>query len=495
MTILSFPPVDTDPAELEDLLAAADAAAATYAGSSPGVREELLTNIADAIDAESESLVEVAMAESHLPRTRLEGEVGRTTFQLRLFAQVVRAGAHLDARLDAPDPDWPSGPRPDVRSMLVSSGPVLNFAASNFPFAFSVAGGDTAAALAAGSPVMVKAHPAHPGLSRRVGDIVADCVRRRGLPPGVFALVFGDEPARAALTDSRIKVGTFTGSPGGGRALLDLANSRADPIPFFAEMGSVNPAFVTRGALAERRPAIAAGFVESFTLGAGQFCTKPGVLVLPAAGLVEFVDAATASLTRVAPAAMLTGRIRDSFLAGLDELGSQAGLRLLTEVSDDGDRPGPRLFAATATTVLESPGRILSECFGPSSVLVTCETEQEYVRIARCFSGELTASIHRATNDDEELVSALVSVLERSVGRLVFDQWPTGVSVTHAMVHGGPYPASSNYGETSVGTASIGRFLRRIAFQNSPGHLLPPALQDGNPWKVPRTVNGEVDCG
>ena len=484
------PPSDTTDAELEDVLSAAEAARAPYAHSAPETRAVFLDSIADAIDAEGANLIEVAMAESHLPQPRLQGEVRRTTFQLRLFARTVRAGSYVDARLDTPDPDWPSGPRPDIRSMLIATGPVLNFAASNFPFAFSVAGGDTAAALAAGCPVIVKAHPAHPELSRRVGDIVTDCVRRHGLQPGVFALIVGDAAARLALTDDRVKVGTFTGSPGGGRALLDLANARPVPIPFFAEMGSVNPVFVTADALTERLPEIAKGFAESFTLGIGQFCTKPGVLLLPADRLDEFVSAASPALAGVAPGYMLTDRMRESFLQRLDGLRAQDGVRVVIDAPSNADRVGPQLLAVGAKTVASDPEKVLSECFGPASVLVACDTEQDYLEIARTLTGELTASIHHATIDHSEVLVELVTELERSAGRLVFNQWPTGVAVTHAMVHGGPYPASSNYGATSVGTTSIGRFLRRVGFQNSPDHLLPEALQNDNPLRLPRTVNG-----
>ncbi|MDQ1596174.1 MAG: hypothetical protein QOH40_2730 [Arthrobacter pascens] len=478
-------PATTD-AQLESLLAAAQSAAAPLAALRPAERAGLLDAVADALDASADQLVPAARHETRLPEARLRGELKRTTFQLRLFGELLRDGGYLDARIDHADPDWPMGaPRPDLRRMLVPLGPVVVFAASNFPFAFSVTGGDTASALAAGSPVLLKAHSGHPGLSRLTADVVLTALREAGAPQGTFALITGTAAGAAALRDPRIKAGAFTGSIPGGRALFDIASSRPEPIPFFGELGSNNPAFVTKAAAAERGAEIAEGFVGSFTLGAGQFCTKPGTLFVPVDSvLVEALR--DAALPPAAP--LLNDRIQSGYVDVLQGLQSNARLTVLAQgAAPLADPPSPTLLLTTAADVLAEPHSLQAECFGPTAVVVTYDDESQLAQLAETFEGQLTATIH---GTDSCEVTALVRVLARKAGRLVWNQWPTGVSVTYAQQHGGPYPATTAAGSTSVGTAAIERFLRPVAYQGFPHHVLPDALQEDNPLALPRLVDG-----
>jgi NADP-dependent aldehyde dehydrogenase len=478
-------PPTTD-AELETLLAAAHAAAAPLAALHPAERAALLEAVAAAADAAADYLVPVAQQETHLPEARLRGELKRTTFQLRLFGGVLRDGAYLDARIDHADANWPMGaPRPDLRRVLVPVGPVVVFAASNFPFAFSVAGGDTASALAAGSPVLLKAHSGHPRLSRLTAEVVGTALASAGAPEGTFALVAGTAAGAAALRDPRIKAGAFTGSIPGGRALFDMASSRPEPIPFFGELGSNNPAFVTQAAAAERRAEIAEGFVDSFTLGAGQFCTKPGMLFVPAdSGIVEALR--EAALPPAAP--LLNERIHSGYAEVLQGLQANSRLEVLAQGEQPlADPPGPTLLLTTAADVLAEPHVLQTECFGPTAVVVAYDDEIQLPELAETFEGQLTATVH---GTDSCQVAGLMEVLARKAGRVVWNQWPTGVSVTYAQQHGGPYPATTAAGSTSVGTAAIERFLRPVAFQGFPQHLLPEVLREANPLGVPRLVDG-----
>ncbi len=459
----------------------------------PSERAHCLRAIAERIDGAREALVSEAMTESHLGRDRLVGEVGRTTFQLRLFADVVDEGAHLGICIDHADPAWPPGPRPELRRMLVPLGPVVVFAASNFPFAFSVAGGDTASALAAGCPVVLKAHPGHPGLSTMTAELVTSALEGAGAPPGTFGLIFGDEAGRAAVTSEVIAAGAFTGSLGAGRALFDLAAARPRPIPFYAEMGSLNPVFVTRAAMAARGGAILAEHATSFTLSAGQFCTKPGFLFVPA-GSVDDTALAGALSSHQEGAPLLNDHIHEGYVAQLRALQAQSAIRGVVV----GDRafagsPSPSLLATTASALLEDPDAALVECFGPASVVVEYASDTEALRAAEAFGGQLAVSVHGETNDEQ--AEALFAVLSSRAGRVIWNGWPTGVSVTEAMMHGGPYPATTAPLFTSVGTAAIDRFLRPVAFQSLPDHLLPPALRDANPLGVPRRVNGVAEGG
>ena len=425
-------------------------------------RADLLIRVAEALEASRDVLVPLAMEESHLAEARLGGELDRTTNQLRWFADAVVDGVCFDAVIERGEPD--------LRRVSEPLGPVLVFAASNFPFAFSVAGGDSAAALAAGCPVTVKAHPGHPRLSDRVGAIV----RAAGAP---LEVIHGEDAGRAALLDPATKAAAFTGSTTGGRALFDLAASRPDPIPFYGELGSINPVFVSRGAVAARGPDIVDGFVASFTLGTGQFCTKPGLLFLPVGhGLGErLIDAVGA-----VPAAPMLGEwIEARYAADLT-----ARRRHATALYA-GDGTAPTLLSAPMSAL----GDVAAECFGPASIVLEYADDDELVAAARSFAGSLTATVH-AESDEHEWARPLVTTLGARCGRLVVNGWPTGVAVNAAMHHGGPWPATTAPLHSSVGGNSIGRFLRPVSYQNVPDALLPPALQDANPLGIRRWING-----
>ncbi|GAB3262273.1 aldehyde dehydrogenase (NADP(+)) [Arthrobacter pigmenti] len=475
----------TSAGECERLLVAAHDAANAWGSKRPAERARVLDGIANAIDEAAGKLLPLAEEETNLSRGRLSSELQRTTFQLRLFGQQLRDGAYLRAIIDLPDPQWPMGaPRPDLRRTHVPIGPVVVFAASNFPFAFSVAGGDTASALAAGNPVLVKAHSGHPRLSAMTADVVTSVLEAAGAPEGVFGLLYGVEAGRTALADPRIKAGSFTGSIPGGRALMDIAVSRPDPIPFYGELGSNNPVFVTEQAAHQRPTEIAEGFVNSFSLGAGQFCTKPGTLFVPAGSdIVPRLEAA------VLPAAakLLNGRIAGGYQASLGELTSHPHVEVLAQGTESSpDAPSPTLLKTQARHLLEDPRVLESECFGPAALVIEYDDESQLVPLATTFEGQLTATIYAGDTCD---VNNLVQVLREKAGRLLWNQWPTGVSVTYAQQHGGPYPATTSPGSTSVGTAAIERFLRPVAFQGFPRHLLPEELQDANPLGIPQTVN------
>ncbi|HEX6360148.1 aldehyde dehydrogenase (NADP(+)) [Actinophytocola sp.] len=470
---------------LEELLSAADEAREPLAALSSVTRAEALRRVADTLDAAAGELVPLAHQETNLPKVpRLHAELERTTFQLRLLAETIVEGGHLEVVIDSPDTYWPAGGRPDLRRMMVPVGPVAVFGASNFPFAFSVAGGDTAAALAAGCPVVVKANPGHPLLSDRVAALVSSALSSTGVPRGAFGLVHGIEEGRALVTDSRIKAGAFTGSLAGGRALFDLACARPDPIPFYAEMGSVNPVFVTAPAVVERSEAIAEGYVASFTLGGGQFCTKPGLVFVPEAEAETFESFVAAALAGRVAEPLLNTDIEARYAAALGELRKHPAVRVLVA----GDGVAPTLLGCDAADFLASRAELRTECFGPVSMVVRYSTEAELVACARSFTGELAASVHGSLPD--RTVERLVALLSDRVGRVLWNGWPTGVSVTYAMQHGGPYPATTSAGHTSVGTTSLRRFLRPVVYQNMPQALLPEELRDGNPLGVPRRMDG-----
>ena len=472
----------------EELVARAVAAGVVWAATSPGVRLEALAAVAAALDAAADELVPIAERETHLSEGRLRGELKRTTFQLRLLAESAAAGEHLDVRIDLADAEWPMGsPRPDLRRSAVPLGPVVVFAASNFPFAFSVAGGDAASALASGCPVVVKAHEGHPELSDATALIVADALRHAGAPEGLFALVHRPDQARQLLTHPEVKAGAFTGSIPAGRALFDLAQSRPEPIPFYGELGSVNPAFVTRRAATTRTAEVVKGFVDSFTLGAGQFCTKPGVLLVPAnSEVVPLLRAAI--LPEAAP--LLNDRIADGHRQVLDQLIARPCVEVLAS-GEPSRPPAPTLLLTRAQDVVADAQGLLTECFGPTALVVTYEAEAELVEVARLLEGQLTATL--LAEDDDAIAPELLAVLARKAGRLLWNEWPTGVSVTYAQQHGGPYPATTAPGTTSVGTAALNRFVRPVAWQGFPQQLLPEELRDRPPYGVVQRVNGRIN--
>ncbi|MEA5360068.1 aldehyde dehydrogenase (NADP(+)) [Amycolatopsis sp., V23-08] len=478
----------TDAATLEKILAAAAEAARPAAEATPAERGRWLTAVADALDAAADELVPLAHAETHLPATpRLAGELKRTTFQLRLFAEVLTEGEYLGATVDHADPDWPMGPRPDIRRVKTAIGPVLVFAASNFPFAFSVAGGDTASALAAGCPVILKAHPGHPELSAQTGLIVREALIKAGAPAGLFNVIFGQEEGVTALKDPRIAAASFTGSIPGGRALFDIANARPRPIPFYGELGSVNPVVVTEGAIAARGEAVAKGYAGSFTLGAGQFCTKPGLLFLPEDhGLTETLRSA---LEGAAAQPMLNDRIASGYASTLAKLREVPGVDVVSASPSEAPAFTPTLLATTGKQFLEGGEAVHQECFGPASLIVTYADQTELLSLLDVVEPGLTATIHGEESDADWLRPVLPS-LARVAGRLLWNDWPTGVTVSWAQQHGGPYPATTAPTTTSVGTAAIERFLRPIAWQGFPDALLPEPLQEANPWQLPRRTDG-----
>ncbi len=484
--IADQPETATDQFDLESVLEAAAAAAPAMARTSPMERANWLRTIADDLEADRDALVALAQQETHLPQGRLVSELGRTTFQLRLTAEVLEEGSWLEAVVDHADPAWPTGPRPDLRRMLRAIGPVLIVAASNFPFAFSVAGGDTATALGAGCPVILKAHPGHPELSRRTATIVQAALRRAGAPDGAFALIEGEAETQQALKDPRVRAGAFTGSVRGGRVLFDIAASRPDPIPFYGELGSINPAFVLPSAIQQRRSEVLKGFVDSFTLGVGQFCTKPGVLFVPKAeGLLdelgELVSAVDAS-------PMLNDRIESGLQQRLAEMRQQ-----WNPVSDaEADESGvpPSLFATSSSAAIEDMDALFEEAFGPAAVVVEYDDPKELVEIASRLPGQLTATVQ--SEDGDAAAPALLDALSDHAGRIVWNGWPTGVSVTWAMQHGGSWPSTTASVHTSVGPTALRRFLQPVSFQNLPAALLPDAVRDENPLGIWQRVDGEL---
>lgn len=463
------------------------------------VRADFLEAIADEILALGDTLVERAHRESGLPLPRLNGERDRTVNQLRLFAQGVRSGAWLGVRVDNALPQRQPLPRPDLRQWKIPLGPVAVFGSSNFPLAFSVAGGDTASALAAGCPVVVKGHPAHPGTSELVGRAIQNAVRKTpGVPDGVFSLLVGagNDLGGALVTHPAIQAVGFTGSRAGGLALAKLAAARPVPIPVYAEMSAVNPVYLLPAALSARGVALAAPYVDSLTLGAGQFCTNPGVLLGIAGPAWDAFVAETANvLSRRGASPMLTQGIHAAYERGTAKLAQHAGVSQLSQGStdDNGWRAQPRLFATDAASFL-GDAALGEEVFGPSSLLVACKDEDELLAITEALEGQLTATL-LMDDGDVALARRLLPVLERRVGRILANGFPTGVEVSHAMVHGGPYPATSDSRTTSVGTLAIERFLRPVCYQNLPDALLPEALRHDNPLGLDRLVDGAWAAG
>ena len=471
----------------------AQAAAPLLAALSGKEKAEFLRAIAMRIEAATEDLVSRATQETALPEARCHSEIGRTIGQLRLFAEVVEGGDWVDARIETANPDRKPLPKPDHRSMLRPLGPVGVFCASNFPFAYSVAGGDTASAFAAGCPVIVMAHHAHAGTAEIMGGLVVEAIRASGLPAGTFSMLMGSGPVvgQQLAKHPVIRAIGFTGSRAGGRALMDTAAARAVPIPVYAEMSSVNPVVILEGALVSRGGAIATGLVGSCTLGVGQFCTQPGLIIIERTAAAEsFMTKFSQLFTEAAEGTMLTAGIHQAYTQGIDVRTAHPGVTVLARGTSSGqpNRATPTLFATDAKT-FRLDASLQEEIFGPSSLVIWCETADERTQVVAALHGSLTATIHAT---DAELASnaALIAQLEAIAGRVVVNGFPTGVEVSHAIVHGGPYPSLSDGRTTSVGSNAIYRFTRLVCYQNFPDAALPAELQDANPLGISRLVNG-----
>ncbi len=476
-----------------EIHAAAEAAAAAFPlfrNSGLEERATLLDTIAREIDALDEPFIALVSQETGLPEARIRAERLRTTNQLRMFATLVRSGDFLGIRITTALPDRKPLPRPDIRQYRIGIGPVAVFGAANFPLAFSVAGGDTASALAAGCPVVVKAHSGHPATSELVAQAICRAVAACGMPSGTFGMLYGDNVGGPLVTDPAIRAVAFTGSQSGGRALCELAGGRPDPIPVFAEMSSVNPVILLPGALQERGTIIAAGLAASVTLGSGQFCTNPGLVIgIEGAGFDTFCCSLAEELQKVPPSVMLTRATLNRYHSRLTRQSTLSGLKLVTSSRPEPGRAEPCLFRADAT-LLNDPDRPLEqELFGPATVAIAVKNLQELHDLLPHLQGHLTASLFgadRELNDSSELLG----LLEDRVGRLILNDFPTGVEVCDAMVHGGPWPATSDSRVTSVGTLAVDRFLRPVCYQGCPDHLLPPPLQQANPLGLRRLVDG-----
>lgn len=465
--------------EVDRAVRAAEDAFATYGWTSREARAAFLEAIAEEMDARGDDITRLGCAETGLPEARLQGERGRTTGQLRLFAQHIRDGAYLDRRHDEALPDRQPLPRPDLKMVQRPIGPVAVFGASNFPLAFSTAGGDTASALAAGCPVVVKGHPAHPATGEIVADAIAAAIARCGMPAGTFSLIQGTshELGSALVQHPLIQAVGFTGSLGAGRALFDLCAARPSPIPFFGELGSINPIFIMPNALTQRGTELGAAWAGSLTMGVGQFCTNPGIVVANEGPEFDaFAEAATDALNGAGESVMLTDGIAEAYRRGVAEVGSVGGVQELLKSNCDRRNAAPAIYKVDADTWLAN-GTLAEEVFGPLGILVSTSGLEKMLDIARSLQGQLTVTL-QMDDADSDIARPFVPVLERKAGRVLVNGFPTGVEVADAMVHGGPYPASTNFGATSVGTLSIRRFVRPVCFQNMPDELLPEDLRD-----------------
>ena len=487
---------EATPEEVDRALDLAEVAAQRLGGLRADRLQEFLTVVRKEISAVGDELIERAAQETGLDAERLKSERERTLNQIGLFAEIVKEGSWVDARIDTAQPERKPLPKPDVRRMLQPVGPVVVFGASNFPLAFSVAGGDTISAFAARNPVVVKAHPAHPGTSELVGNAIARAVKAASMPEGTFSMLQSTKPdiSLALVRHSKTKAVGFTGSLRAGRALFDAAAQRPDPVPVYAEMGSVNPVFVLPGALESNARGIAEGLSRSVLLGVGQFCTSPGLVFgVNNQALEAFSDRLTEVFHQAAPGTMLNPNISKSYAADLKRFEAIHGVRACpSSRASDPQRTEaqPALLTTDAGTWIKN-GELHKEIFGPATVLITCARREELIAAAEALEGSLTATIH-GTPEELAQNADLIAILTRKAGRLIFNGFPTGVEVGYAMHHGGPYPATTDEKFTSVGATAIYRFARPICYQNFPEHLLPPELQDANPRKIWRFLNGQL---
>ena len=477
--------------DVADACAAAEEAKLTLARITSADRARFLRTVAERIDELGDALTQRAMRETGLPEMRLNGERGRTVGQLRLFADEIEEGGWLDLRIDHADPAR-TPPKPDLRMRKIPLGPVAVFGASNFPLAFSVAGGDTASALAAGCPVVVKAHPAHPGTSELVAGAIAQAVADEGLPGGVFSMLHGpsNELGEALVTDPRITAVGFTGSRAGGLALMRHAAARTVPIPVYAEMSSVNPVILMPHRMAEAAADLARAYVGSLSLGVGQFCTNPGlVLTLAGPDCDRFLRTAAEAIAAVPAGTMLTGGIAEAFGGGSARLAANETVRLVGAGAEGSSNCGrAQIYTCDGATFL-ADHTLAEEVFGPASLVVVCENMAQVKQILVALEGQLTTTLHM-NKADHPSATSLMPVLERLAGRIIANGWPTGVEVTHAMVHGGPFPATSDGRSTSVGTLAIDRFTRPVSYQDMPADLLPRVLREGIDW-LPVRIDGK----
>lgn len=479
--------------EAEAIAEIASNAFKLYQQKSAEEKAVFLDTIADEIMAMGDDLLNIAIAESGLPLARLTGERGRTTGQLKMFARILREGSWVDARIDTAIPDRQPLPKPDLRSMLIPIGPVMVFGASNFPFAYSAAGGDTASALAAGCPVILKAHPLHPGTDEMVGQAVINAAKKTNMPDGVFSLVHcSNEVAIKLVKNPAVKAIGFTGSRVGGMAIFNAAVNRPDPIPVYAEMSAVNPVILLPGALAANAKEIAQGYMASVTMGVGQFCTNPGLVFLVNDDNAKaFIKYLSENIEKVNPATMLSKNICKAYHTGIENLNTSAELtsRSSMEANQNKNEAASYIYTVTQIEFINNP--VLShEVFGPAGLLVLCNSVEEITAALQHVEGQLTATVHAGIADDKYL-PVLVNMMKEKAGRILFGGFPTGVEVCDSMVHGGPFPATTDGRSTSVGSAAILRFVRPVCYQNFPQNLLPDALKNNNPLNIYRLVNGE----
>ena len=495
MTFTAVKPSDASPfgkpihenteGEVRALITKAHEQAHTLSDLSPAQSAALLRAIAEEIESQRASLIENACAETALPEGRIGGEITRTTTQFKLFADLVETGRHLRVVIDKADANYSPAPRPDIRRQNQPFGVVAIFAASNFPLAFSVAGGDAASAIAAGNAVVAKAHPAHPNTCAIIENAVKSALTKVGLSADLFAIVQGTNPAIThwLAGDSRIQAVGFTGSEAVGRILLDICAKREVPIPVYAEMGSLNPVFVKRSAIAERSDELAKGLVDSALLGSGQFCTKPGLIFIPE-NETQFLSQISAHLATLQVGPLLSSSIASRYTAAIADLSQKTSVQVLSaQTTENGFGVTPTIFVTDWATAQSTPG-LLEEHFGPTTVVITAN-ENDYVKIAGEIQGQLTATIHGSASDS---YAALLAILSQKAGRVIWNAFPTGVAVTEAMQHGGQWPASSTH-TTSVGIDAIYRFMRPVSYQSFAQEVLPPALQDANPWKIEQRIN------
>ncbi len=495
MTFTALKPSDASPfgkpihenteGEVRALITKAHEQAQTLANLSPAQSAALLRAIAEEIESQRASLIENACAETALPEGRIGGEITRTTTQFKLFADLVETGRHLRVVIDKADANYSPAPRPDIRRQNQPFGVVAIFAASNFPLAFSVAGGDAASAIASGNAVVAKAHPAHPNTCAIIENAVKSALTKVGLSADLFAIVQGTNPAIThwLAGDSRIQAVGFTGSEAVGRILLDICAKREVPIPVYAEMGSLNPVYVKRSAIAERSDELAKGLVDSALLGSGQFCTKPGLIFIPE-NETQFLSQISAHLATLQVGPLLSSAIASRYSAAIAELSQKTSVQVLSaQTTENGFGVTPTIFVTDWVTAQSTPG-LLEEHFGPTTVVITAN-ENDYVEIASELPGQLTATIHGSASDS---YAALLAILAQKAGRVIWNAFPTGVAVTEAMQHGGQWPASSTH-TTSVGIDAIYRFMRPVSYQSFAQEVLPPALQDANPWKIEQRIN------